>query len=122
MRKLFIAGTLMFWLAVVGFWAVGFWFTEPAAESSGVSVNQPRYTLTELAAHNQADDCWMVINGSVYDFTQYLPQHPAPPGMMLDWCGKEATQAFNTKTIGRPHSPYAVQLLSQYRIGELSEE
>lgn len=122
MRNLFITSTLIFWLAVVGFWAAGFWFTAPVAESNGVSVDQPPYTLTELAVHNHADDCWMVIDGSVYDFTQYLPQHPAPPAMMLDWCGKEATQAFNTKTKGRPHSPYAAQLLSQYRIGELSEE
>ena len=122
MRKLFIAGTLLFWLAVAGFWGAGFWFTAAVTESNRALQASQSYSLTQLTAHNQADDCWMAIDGSVYDFTPYLPKHPAPPALMLDWCGKESTQAFHSKTRGRPHSSYAVQLLSQYRIGELREE
>jgi cytochrome b involved in lipid metabolism len=122
MRKLFIASTLVFWFAVAGFWAAGLWLPEPSAQSAPMTAADSHYTLAELAVHNQVDDCWMAIDGSVYDFTRYLSQHPAPPALMLAWCGKEATQAFNTKTKGRPHSPYAAQLLPQYCIGELGEE
>lgn len=122
MCKLFITSTLVFWLAVGGFWAAAVWFATPEAESTRVSAAEPYYSLAELAAHDRADDCWMAIDGGVYDFTQYLPTHPAPPSLMLAWCGKEATQAFHTKTKGRPHSPYAEQLLPQYRIGELREK
>ena len=121
MRKLFIASTLVFWLAVSGFWAASLWLPEPLAASARVTA-EPRYSLAELIPHSQANDCWMAIDGVVYDFTHYLPQHPAPPELMMAWCGKEATQAFRTKTKGRPHSSYALQLLPQYRIGELRVE
>lgn len=40
---------------------------------------------------------------------------------MTTWCGKEATDAYRTKTKGRPHSPYADQLLPTYRIGQLTD-
>lgn len=122
MRNLFIVSTLLFWFAVAGFCAGGLWFDAPVAESSQQAQTSAHYSLVELAEHNQADDCWMAIDGVVYDFTDYLPQHPAPQAVMLAWCGKEATQAFHTKTKGRPHSPYAAQLLPQYRIGELREK
>lgn len=122
MRNLFIASTLLFWLAVAGFWGAGFWFTVPVEENNRPLGAPQYYSLAVVAAHNQADDCWMAIDGSVYDFTSYLPKHPAPPTLMLDWCGKEASQAFRTKTRGRAHSAYAVKLLPQYRIGELREE
>ncbi len=121
-RKLFIASTLLFWFAVAGFWASSLWFAAPVAEGIPETTADLPYTLTELATHNHADDCWMAINGLVYDFTTYLPKHPAPPELMLAWCGKDATQAFRTKTKGRPHSPFAVQLLTQYRIGKLHEQ
>lgn len=122
MRKLFIASTVVFWFAVAGFWTSSLWFTEPTVDGIQETTTNAHYTPAELAAHNREDDCWMVINGLVYDFTTYLPQHPAPPEMMLVWCGNEATQAFRTKTKGRPHSPFAVQLLTQYRIGKLHEQ
>ncbi len=118
-RKLFIASTLLFWFAVAGFWVSSLWFAVPVVESIQKTTADSHYSLAEVATHNHADDCWMAINGLVYDFTTYLPKHPAPPELMLAWCGKDATQAFRTKTKGRPHSPYAIQLLPQYRVGKL---
>jgi hypothetical protein len=38
----------------------------------------------------------------------------------VPWCGKEATEAYNTKQ-GRLHSPYADELLAKYRIGTLDK-
>lgn len=63
----------------------------------------------------------MVIGGQMYDFTAYLPKHSAHPSAFLPWCGKETTEAYKTKTNGRPHSPYADQLLPKYRIGTLRD-
>ncbi len=76
-------------------------------------------TMAEVSAHAAPSSCWMVIDGVVYDFTAYLPKHPADPKSMLKYCGREATQGFRTKDAGRPHSQYAQQLLSAYRIGLL---
>ena len=113
MRKLFIASTLLFWLAMAYFWLAGRNAPEPPP-------TDPIYTLAEVAKHNTPEDCWMTIDGQVYDLGTYLPRHPAPPAIMLPWCGKEASQAYRTKTIGRPHSSYADQLLATYRIGALA--
>jgi len=119
MRKLFIFATLLFWLIVLGFWLSNFWLPKPQeSKSIAVAINKS-YTLVEVARHNQQNNCWMVIGGSVYDFSTYLPEHPADPAVMLRWCGMEATQAFETKMKGRSHSSYATQLLPKYRIGQL---
>lgn len=119
MRTIFISSSVLFWLAVAGFWIASVTLSNPLAETS-VST-QKHYTLKDVAQHNQGDECWMVIDNVVYDFTDYIPMHPAPLNMMLDWCGREASEAFHTKTKGRPHSNYAIELLEKYRIGELRQ-
>lgn len=126
MRKLFIFSTVVFWLAVAGFWLNS--FLPPAAPLSAISPTispvveaaDKSHTLAEVAGHGGEDDCWMVIDGHVYDITAYLPDHPSNPKLILPWCGKEATQAWQTKGKGRPHSSRADQLLAEYRIGKLS--
>ena len=32
--------------------------------------------LNEIAKHNSASDCWMIINNKVYDITPYINSHP----------------------------------------------
>lgn len=120
MRRLYISSTLLFWLAVCGFWAAS--IVRSGAPDARTVAADRSYTLAEVTRHATQDDCWMVIEGQVYDFTKYVPQHPSDPAVFLPWCGKEATEAYRTKTKGRPHSPYADQLLPAYRIGVLSEQ
>lgn len=105
--------TIAFWLAVAG---LNLMATREPSAADGAS----RFTLAEIARHADAKSCWMAIDGVVYDFTDYLPQHPAPADAMPRHCGTEATEAFRTKDAGRPHSSYAAQLLPKYRIGELA--
>ena len=118
MRNLFIASTLLFWIAVGGFWTASAWHPEPVKIQ--ITVVQS-YSLKELKEHNTEDDCWMAINNQVYELTEYLPSHPTKLSMLLPWCGKEATHAYRTKTRGRTHSAYADQLLPMYQIGLLEQ-
>ena len=120
MRPLFIAATSLFWLAVMVFAVAGTSNTTAATGPASTSVDK-RFTLTEVAQHATEADCWMAINGTVYDFTAYLPDHPSRPSDILPWCGKEASEAYKTKTKGRPHSPAADQMLPRYRIGVLAQ-
>jgi cytochrome b involved in lipid metabolism len=73
----------------------------------------------ELARHASAADCWLAVSGGVYDVSAYVHAHPAPRRVLVDWCGKEATRAFDTKGVGRPHSAEARVLLESYRVGKL---
>jgi cytochrome b involved in lipid metabolism len=82
----------------------------------------PMITMAELALHDHPASCWKAIHGKVYDVTEYIPQHPTPPEVMYEWCGREATEAWEDKGTGRPHSPRAEALLEEYLIGILAPD
>ncbi|CAH1386066.1 cytochrome b5 domain-containing protein [Candidatus Nitrotoga sp. M5] len=118
MRLLYIFATLIFWLLVAAFWAGSLWLP-PAEKSAAIAVGKS-ISPTELAKHSTPENCWVAIRGNVYDLSAYLPKHPSQPDILPSWCGKEATEAYNTKTKGRPHSIYADELLIKYQIGILA--
>jgi hypothetical protein len=114
-----------FWTAVATLLIVATLAPEPTTPPRPPAPAEdalPVFTLDELAQHATEDDCWMAIRGTVYDFTEYIPQHPTAPDIMTDWCGKEATEAYETKTYGVPHSELADQLLENYEVGLLAVE
>ncbi len=76
-------------------------------------------SLTTLAEHATATSCWIAVDGVVYDITGYLPMHPTAPGLLLAWCGKEASKGWHTKGYGAEHSAAAMTELKRYRVGEL---
>ena len=118
-RKLFICSTIVFWIlvTVVGMTPV-FWTPDDA---EAAKATETIITPTELAVHATPEDCWMAIRGAVHDVSAYLPEHPSRPDIVLPWCGKESTEAYETKMKGRPHSPHADELLAEYRIGMLGK-
>ncbi|VVC04532.1 Cytochrome b5-like Heme/Steroid binding domain protein [Candidatus Bilamarchaeum dharawalense] len=82
----------------------------------------PQITLTmeEVAKHNKADDCWIVINGNVLNLTSFS-SHPGG-GTYLPYCGTEATEAFNTKGgQGNSHSATANAWMDNFIIGQLGQ-
>jgi len=116
-RKLFWCATGAFWVAVAAFWMGALWL--PPADLSTASAAERRVTLKDVALHARPGDCWVAIRGGVYDLSAYVGQHPTRPEVITAWCGKEATEAYNTKMKGRPHSPFADELLAKYRIATL---
>jgi len=93
---------------------------------SAVGTNEPTtsnqnntYSMAEVAVHDTADDCWMVINGMVYDVTDYIALHPGGNNILAG-CGIDATDIFESKPdSGEPHSANAVQISQDYQIGEI---
>ncbi|KAI8907707.1 cytochrome b5-like heme/steroid binding domain-containing protein, partial [Powellomyces hirtus] len=53
-----------------------------------------RYTLADVAAHRKRDDCWMSIQGKVYNVTHYMKFHPGGAGQLMRGAGKDATELF----------------------------
>lgn len=35
-----------------------------------------KVSAAEVLKHSSAKDCWMVVNGKVYDLTSFAPNHP----------------------------------------------
>ncbi|PUU78544.1 FMN-dependent dehydrogenase-domain-containing protein [Tuber borchii] len=54
------------------------------------------YTLKDVAAHSGPKDCWIIIKGTVYDVTEFLPQHPGGAEIILSYAGDDATGAYES--------------------------
>ncbi len=67
----------------------------------------------QIATHNTAANCWMIVNNNVYNVTSYLNQHPGGRSAILGYCGKDGSAAFE----GLPHSTNAHQLLANFYVG-----
>ncbi len=80
-------------------------------------------TSTEVASHNTADDCWMIIDNKVYNFTAFLAAHPGGAAVMTPYCGKEATGPFNTKDTNPAvsHTNSAKSMLPTYYVGTIGQ-
>ena len=119
MRKLCIGSTAAFWMIVSVLWLAA--ISAPNTEVQSPASAKKGYSLKEVASHSTAGDCWMTIHGKVYDVSIYLPDHPTRPEVIERWCGKEASEAYDTKTKGRRHSQEADRQLETYLIGALTD-
>jgi cytochrome b involved in lipid metabolism len=83
---------------------------------------QTQYTPEEVFEHNTPDDCWVIFEDSVYDLSEYLPDHDIYMDIR-EWCGKDMTEDFKTKAdVGRDHKDFSYALLEDYNIGTLVDE
>ena len=78
-------------------------------------------TNEEIAKHNTANDCWIIIQRSVYNVTDYLNLHPGGSDGIIAFCGQDATNAFKTKRGKGTHSAQADIDLSKLKLGQLNE-
>ena len=76
------------------------------------------YTLSDVASHSSKNDCWMVIEGNVYDVTFFIPNHPGG-SRILQGCGKDATDLFTGQSpMGKIHSRMARNILKNLQVGQ----
>ena len=102
----------------------------PATSSDSQAENQSQtkaeevktYSTDEVAQHNSKDDCWLILDGKVYDVTKFIPAHPGGKAI-LEGCGKDATTLFETRPMGSEssHSARARAIREKYYIGDLSQ-
>ncbi|MDT8409172.1 MAG: cytochrome b5-like heme/steroid binding domain-containing protein [Wenzhouxiangellaceae bacterium] len=134
MKKLVYTVFIVFWAAILTLLAVRVLtpqadFESVEIERDGIEIengepvdgHRQRFTLEDVAEHDTLDDCWMVIEGKVHDFTDYVPRHPAPPSVLEPWCGTEATEGMRSKGDDEDHSRRAWRLAENYRIGVVAE-
>lgn len=88
----------------------------PPVNQSGQTVT---LTPTEVAKHSSSNDCWMIVSGSVYNVTSYLPIHPGGANEIQPFCGKDGTTAFATQGGRGSHSGRAQNDLTSLLLGAI---
>jgi len=71
-------------------------------------------TRAEVAQHATFEDCWIIIAGKVYDFTQWKDHHPGGPFVARMYAGRDATPEF-----GDYHSKLAERHMKHFCVGAL---
>ncbi|KAK7814675.1 cytochrome b5 [Quercus suber] len=73
------------------------------------------YTLAQVSEHNTPKDCWLVIEGRVFDVTKFLEDHPGGDEVLLSATGKDATDDF--EDVG--HSSSARAMMDEFYVGDI---
>ncbi|KAJ4766763.1 Cytochrome b5 [Rhynchospora pubera] len=75
-----------------------------------------KLSASEISLHTSKDDCWLLINGKVYDVTKFLEDHPGGEEVLLHASASgDATDAF--ENVG--HSTSATSMMESYLIGSV---
>ena len=79
--------------------------------------------LSEVEHHNKPHDCWIALNGAVYDLTDFLLHHPEQRNAILAWAGRDATPMWS-KIPGRFPSANWMEfyMRPESRMGDIGEE
>ena len=90
--------------------------TPTATQTQAPEPEVVGYTLSEVSQKNTSADCWVAIDGGVYDLTMWIRSHPGGAAAITQLCGTDGTQQFLGKHGGqsRPSST-----LDGYYIGPL---
>jgi cytochrome b involved in lipid metabolism len=95
---------------------------KPVSRPGGTTSTTPPKprgtTAADVAKHSNASSCWTIINGSVYDLTKWISQHPGGEGAILSLCGVDGSSAFSAQHGGNGR---VLQVLSSFRIGMLAK-
>ncbi|HUR81957.1 MAG TPA: fatty acid desaturase [Thermoanaerobaculia bacterium] len=73
------------------------------------------YEWEEIGRHNQRGDCWIVIDGIVYDVTPWIDRHPGGD-VICTMAGQDVSALFHSS-----HFKDVGKYLPRYRIGIVAE-
>eukprot|EP01065_Artemidia_motanka_P003855 TRINITY_DN1184_c0_g1_i1.p1 TRINITY_DN1184_c0_g1~~TRINITY_DN1184_c0_g1_i1.p1 ORF type:complete len:3003 (+),score=803.35 TRINITY_DN1184_c0_g1_i1:42-9011(+) len=113
--------------AVMGFWAGVFVICEVllrvcvirrrGIRNDAMDASNGAASQAELRMHCTHDDCWLAIEGRVYDVTDWLKKHPGGSGLLMRRAGRDATAQFNNVK----HSDHARRLMSKMYVCDLED-
>ncbi|BGP14714.1 hypothetical protein JCM10213_002757 [Rhodosporidiobolus nylandii] len=75
-------------------------------------MGEQAITLKEVAEHKTAESAWVVIEQGVYDVSSFLDEHPGGRKVLLNQCGKDATEKFwqfhSKKVLEKAAKPFLI--------------
>src|SRR5690606_39275416 len=78
---------------------------EAAKQNPAAGSSHKRFTREEIEKHDMVDDCWIVIDGRVYDATQVLSWHPGGAAPIMAHAGRVHQET--SDEFGGIHDSYA---------------
>ena len=92
--------------------------TPPPTPATTLPTKPSGITMAQVTTHNSPANCWSAINGSVYDLTSWIPNHPGGEKAITQLCGTDGSQKFNDK-----HGTAAKQatILAGFKVGTLAQ-
>ncbi|CDW80177.1 cytochrome b5 [Stylonychia lemnae] len=87
-------------------------------ENKAQQAQDRQITKDEITAHSAEGDCWLLIEGKVYDVSPYMDKHPGGSDILLaNASGQDASEAYEDAD----HSKRAKEMLKKYFIGVLAQ-
>jgi cytochrome b involved in lipid metabolism len=83
------------------------YLVDSQADEEGIS-------LSEVSSHNSRQSCWSVVDGEVYDLTEFIDNHPGGAEAVIGLCGMDGTSRLR----GR-HGMGKDETLNRYYLGKL---
>ncbi|KAF2840664.1 hypothetical protein M501DRAFT_950978, partial [Patellaria atrata CBS 101060] len=56
---------------------------------------QKLVSVKEIKKHASSDSCWLVVDGKVWDLTEFAPEHPGGAEVILKCAGQDASTEYN---------------------------
>ncbi|KAF3491130.1 nitrate reductase [Arthroderma uncinatum] len=81
---------------------------------------EKQFTRQEIEKHHTEDDCWIVVNGNVYDATHVLSWHPGGKGAIMAHAG--IVHWDTTEEFSSIHDNYAQDKLKECIIGKVTQK
>lgn len=86
---------------------------------SSVGSKRGPCTWEELSTHNTKDDCWVAVDGRVYDITSWIPKHPGGEDVLTLTAGRDITNMFES------YHPFSGEMptiiLKKYYVCDIAE-
>ena len=99
---------------------------QPSEENKIASAKQDagapgkQFTRQEIEKHFSDDDCWIVVDGKVYDVTSVLSWHPGGKAAIVGHAGKVHQQT--SDEFASIHDDFAYQKLNECVMGVVTEK
>jgi cytochrome b involved in lipid metabolism len=88
------------------------------AGTSAQANTDALYSMAEVEARGSTGSCWTVIDGGVYDLTEWISQHPGGAAAIESLCGTDGTAAFRAQ---HSHAARQEGILAAFKIGALAQ-
>lgn len=91
--------------------------TSSQSSQTSKTSSDATYTAADVKKHSNAQSCWSIINGNVYDLTKWIQKHPGGESAIKSLCGVDGSSLFDGAHSGQA-GPIAS--LKPYKIGKFA--